>query len=54
MTDLPDVSLVCVDTRTPERALQAIGHCTAGLTGRLPWTPFSSASFVDQDRKSVV
>ena len=31
MTDLPDVTLVCVDTRTPERALQAIAHCTAGL-----------------------
>ena len=31
MTHLPDVTLVCVDTRTPERALQAIAHCTAGL-----------------------
>ncbi len=31
MIDLPEVTLVCVDTRSPERALQAIGHCTAGL-----------------------
>ncbi len=31
MIDLPDVTLVCVDTRTPERALQAIAQSTAGL-----------------------
>ena len=31
MINLPEVTLVCVDTRTPERALQAITRCTAGL-----------------------
>jgi hypothetical protein len=31
MIDLPEVTLVCVDTRTPQLALQAIGRCTAAI-----------------------
>ena len=31
MIELPEVTLVCVDTRTPRLALRAIARCTAGI-----------------------